>query len=137
MYVHVCMYVYALMHTRTRVGDDDDDDDDLLILVEGARLFFCFKLSLSLSRTLTSYPCVFSPLRAVCIMHAHKVVLTSRCEYFRTIFQSGFLEQSTGVIPITGVSPQTFELVLRYIYTGDDSMSKDPDHAVEILLAAG
>lgn len=50
---------------------------------------------------------------------AHKVILASRCPYFRAMFSSGLLEaEQNSVIQISNVSFETLSAVIRFVYTG-------------------
>lgn len=49
---------------------------------------------------------------------AHKVILYAASEHFRRLFNSGMRESTDGIILITDTSPETFEEVLHFIYTG-------------------
>jgi len=67
--------------------------------------------------------------------HAHKMLIASRSEYFKTIFESGFKEHSAQVIAIEMVEQNIFNAVLQYLYTGDDAVAQS-DRIVDILIAA-
>ncbi|KAF9332173.1 hypothetical protein BG006_004961 [Podila minutissima] len=53
------------------------------------------------------------------VLHAHKLVL-SQWPYFKAMFEGGFAEGGPGEqrIKIQGTKPKTFELLLRFMYTG-------------------
>ncbi|KAL5967683.1 BTB/POZ domain-containing protein 9 [Taenia solium] len=49
---------------------------------------------------------------------AHRVILASRCEYFRALLFGGLAETHSSVIHLNGISPSAFFHVLEFIYTG-------------------
>lgn len=49
---------------------------------------------------------------------AHRVILASRCEYFRALLFGGLAETHSSIIHLNGISPSAFSHVLEYIYTG-------------------
>ena len=53
-------------------------------------------------------------------LHAHKCILTARCEAFRGMFNSAFREGNKGChqVEMPEVSFDAFECMLRYIYGG-------------------
>lgn len=98
-------------------------------------------------------------------VHAHKVLLTSRSDYFKRIFGSSFAEgeqPKSKPVAIQGTQPRVFMAMLEYIYTGrlpaEETVSSNgtsasgsieeaaaddpslpninPDTVVELLLAA-
>ena len=48
---------------------------------------------------------------------AHKMVLATQSEYFRQLLYGGMREASQKKIPISGITPDIFEIVLEYVYT--------------------
>jgi DNA-binding beta-propeller fold protein YncE len=56
-------------------------------------------------------------------VHAHRGLLSARCEYFRYMFKAGFREGNTGDIHIKGTSSGAFKALLYYLYT--DNMEVD------------
>jgi sugar lactone lactonase YvrE len=57
-------------------------------------------------------------------VHAHRGLLSARCEYFRSMFGAGFKEgDSSADIPIKGTSSAAFKALLKYLYT--DNMEVD------------
>lgn len=71
------------------------------------------------------------------VVGAHKVILACRSDYFSRIFSSGFRESqgSRTAIPLEDVDGNTFKTMLRYIYTGDDTLVT-LDNVVELLEAS-
>lgn len=64
--------------------------------------------------------------------------LTARCSTFATMFESSFLENSTGLVKVDDISGKTMEILLKYWYSGELLPSwKDGDVIVELLYAAG
>ncbi|XP_033625044.1 rho-related protein racA-like [Asterias rubens] len=68
------------------------------------------------------------------IVHAHKVLLKSRCEFMAGMFSGVFAESSQTEIKIEETSLECFLALLEYIYT-DHSPIEDGD-AVGILVVA-
>jgi hypothetical protein len=68
-------------------------------------------------------------------VHAHKIVLTSRSDYFRTIFESNFRESDQTHISMKDIDRSTFLELLRFMYTND--VSDIGDQVVDILIASG
>lgn len=62
-----------------------------------------------------------------CSFPAHKNVLSSRSDVFKTMLQSDMMESSTGSVEIADIEPTTFKEFLGYIYTG-----KLPELTVEL-----
>jgi len=65
-------------------------------------------------------------------VHAHRGLLTARCEYFRSMFSAGFKEGDGGEIPIEGTSSAAFKALFKYLYM--DNVD-EVDDAVLIDLA--
>ena len=49
---------------------------------------------------------------------AHKLILTSRYDYFKTLFSAGLKESRTNRVQIQGIDPGYFGKVLKFIYSG-------------------
>ena len=63
---------------------------------------------------------------------AHRVLLASRCEYFRSMFSDGFQESSSSEIQLRdGISAGAFKALLRYLYT--DCMEVEDGLLVEMV----
>jgi hypothetical protein len=71
------------------------------------------------------------------LLPAHRVVLASRCEYFRTIFDENFAftESRQREIPLPGVARSTLEKVLQYVYAAQEEAVLD-EGIVEALQCA-
>jgi N-acetylneuraminic acid mutarotase len=70
------------------------------------------------------------------VVHAHKVILSARSEYFRLMFTSGCREEFTKAsIPIPDVRYDVFRCVLAFLYTGK-ARDVEPAMAVEVLGVA-
>ncbi|KAL5108285.1 BTB/POZ domain-containing protein 9 [Taenia crassiceps] len=54
---------------------------------------------------------------------AHRVILASRCDYFRALLFGGLAETHSSIIRLNGISSSAFFHVLEYIYTGKLSIS--------------
>jgi len=67
-------------------------------------------------------------------LFGHKVLLSVRCPYFKTMFDSSFKERSDKDIVIEGIHPQVFLQLLTYLYS--DELVIDP-HQSGISLAVG
>lgn len=64
-------------------------------------------------------------------IHVHKSILKIRCNYFRSMLQSHWEENSKNEIEITQFSYDVFEAFLRYLYT--DHVDINPEDAVGLL----
>eukprot|EP00240_Pyramimonas_obovata_P001278 CAMPEP_0118957570 /NCGR_PEP_ID=MMETSP1169-20130426/62173_1 /TAXON_ID=36882 /ORGANISM="Pyramimonas obovata, Strain CCMP722" /LENGTH=485 /DNA_ID=CAMNT_0006905657 /DNA_START=271 /DNA_END=1728 /DNA_ORIENTATION=+ len=63
---------------------------------------------------------------------AHRFVLASRCEYFRSMFSEGFQERGSTEIKISeGISAAAFKALLNYLYT--DCMDVEDGLLVEMV----
>ena len=49
---------------------------------------------------------------------AHRAVLSARSPVFYSMFNSSYLEETTGKVHIEGVNADTFAQFLRFLYTG-------------------
>ncbi|RIA96080.1 hypothetical protein C1645_872336 [Glomus cerebriforme] len=60
--------------------------------------------------------------------HAHSIVLRCRSEYFDNIFSAGFVKKEDGngkyLIEKPHISPQAFDIILKYLYTGHINFDK-------------
>lgn len=65
-------------------------------------------------------------------IHAHRVILAARCEYFRAMLYDGLKDSSEAEIQLEGTNALAFRTLLRYIYTGRVEVSA---FEVEELLA--
>lgn len=64
---------------------------------------------------------------------AHKVILSSRSDFFKTIFECSFREQGQNHLKLPDIDRDSFEAILEFIYTGETDLT---DRVVEILMAA-
>ncbi|CAG8563974.1 7964_t:CDS:1 [Funneliformis caledonium] len=51
-------------------------------------------------------------------LKAHRIVLATRCSYFKVMLQGGFKEATLDVIPIRDINYEVYHIILFYIYTG-------------------
>lgn len=65
---------------------------------------------------------------------AHRVILGTRCDYFKTMFECGFKEHNQTLIPFPSIEREAFESVLEFMYAGETQL--DSETVVEILTAA-
>ena len=49
---------------------------------------------------------------------AHRNILAAASPYFHVMFTGGLSESESSVIHIQGASPQIFEILLKFMYTG-------------------
>eukprot|EP00003_Mantamonas_plastica_P021504 TRINITY_DN3493_c0_g3_i1.p1 TRINITY_DN3493_c0_g3~~TRINITY_DN3493_c0_g3_i1.p1 ORF type:complete len:924 (+),score=294.34 TRINITY_DN3493_c0_g3_i1:638-3409(+) len=76
------------------------------------------------------------------LLHAHKIILTTRCEHFGVLFElmldnggkRGKEKEPSQIIPISGYSYVAYEKLLRYVYCG--RIELDSLVALELLTAA-
>lgn len=68
-------------------------------------------------------------------VYAHRAILYSRSDYFRTMFDAQMRESSALKIPIPDVSHDVFLAVMEYLYTRKANV-RSGQHAVELLKAA-
>ncbi|KAK3095759.1 hypothetical protein FSP39_018672 [Pinctada imbricata] len=66
----------------------------------------------------------------------HKSILASLSLYFDAMFNSGMRESISGHVTFPEMDPDLFEIVLRFIYTGDAESGMTTDNAVELLRIA-
>lgn len=52
-------------------------------------------------------------------LHAHKVILAARSEYFRALLYGGLKETNQSEILLPDVPLKAFKNLLKYIYTGE------------------
>jgi len=67
-------------------------------------------------------------------IHAHKSILSTRSEYFSTIFGSSFLESGSNIINIKEVELEIFTILLKFIYS--NAIEIIPDKVVDILVSS-
>jgi len=66
---------------------------------------------------------------------AHKIILTSRCEYFKALFESGMKETKATEIPMANLPKTGLLALLEFIYT-DNIQYMEPDIALDVLSAS-
>lgn len=64
-------------------------------------------------------------------IHVHKAFLKIRCDYFKTMFQSCWKEDSKDEIEITQFSYAVYKAFLQYLYT--DSVELPPEEAISLM----
>jgi hypothetical protein len=67
-------------------------------------------------------------------VYGHKALLGLRSEYFKTLFSSGMRDSSASEIFIPNVKYETFLEVLRYVYTGQVTVTSET--AIGLLEAS-
>jgi speckle-type POZ protein len=70
------------------------------------------------------------------IFLAHKVILTTRSQYFAAMFKHPTKENSTNQVKIEDIEPEVFDQLLRFIYTGRVPLDKLQTMAAELFIAA-
>ena len=50
-------------------------------------------------------------------MPAHRAILVARCEVMAAMFNGNYMEAKSVLIPVYGVSKETFLSFLEYLYT--------------------
>jgi len=68
------------------------------------------------------------------LFDCHQIILASRSQVFKKMFESNMNEQVTGSVEIKEIDHKVFEDVLKYIYSGE--APKIDDHLEELLAAA-
>ncbi|CAM9539630.1 unnamed protein product, partial [Sphacelaria rigidula] len=48
----------------------------------------------------------------------HRVMFAACSEYFRAMLYGGMIEEKTRRVELGGVRPESFEAILKYVYTG-------------------
>uniref|UniRef100_A0A7E4V4A0 BTB domain-containing protein n=1 Tax=Panagrellus redivivus TaxID=6233 RepID=A0A7E4V4A0_PANRE len=66
---------------------------------------------------------------------AHRLILAQRCDYFKTMFNSGLIESTSNRIEVHETSVDVFKCVLKWIYTGSVEILS-VEHAFEVLHLA-
>ncbi|XP_023712816.2 RCC1 and BTB domain-containing protein 1 [Cryptotermes secundus] len=64
-------------------------------------------------------------------IHVHKAVLKIRCQYFRSMFQDHWEEDSRSVLEMDQFSYVVYHAFLQYLYT--DEVNLPPESALELL----
>ncbi len=68
-------------------------------------------------------------------LHAHKIILSSRCEYFRGLFDLGMKESKQDTMHISEWSMESFRVMLEFLYS-DQLSSVTGENALEVLQLA-
>lgn len=68
------------------------------------------------------------------VIPAHKVILTTRCEYFQAMFNSGLEESESKEITVPDIDPKVFKALLYHIYS--DIKPKFVGESTMALLSA-
>jgi len=66
---------------------------------------------------------------------AHKIILTTRCEYFRLMFESGMAESASNEVLVPDIEPSVFKELLRFVYS-DEAPKFDSESTMALLAAA-
>lgn len=64
-------------------------------------------------------------------MPAHRAILVARCEVMAAMFNGNYMEAKSVLIPVYGVSKETFLSFLEYLYT--DSCCPGKQHKCYII----
>ena len=67
-------------------------------------------------------------------VHAHRIMLIARSDYFKTMLTSGFSEGQAHQIKIGDTTPEAFRAILRYLYT--DELNFTDDLLVDVMRKA-
>jgi speckle-type POZ protein len=67
---------------------------------------------------------------------AHKLILTTRSQYFAAMFKHPTKEQSTNQVKIEDIEPEVFDQLLRFIYTRRVPLDKLETMAAGLFIAA-
>lgn len=68
---------------------------------------------------------------------AHKLILSARCEYFKSML-SKFVEADANEVTIEDIEPEVFKIILEFIYKAQLSHHEEKleAHAVDLIKAA-
>lgn len=66
---------------------------------------------------------------------AHKTILASRSTYFKTMFDTNMKEKITNQVEISDVGPETFKVVLKFLYGGIPE-EKQFEPLVKLIVAS-
>jgi len=67
-------------------------------------------------------------------IHAHKIMLCARSEYFSTIFEAAFAERRQSTIALKEIKLSSFVDLLNYLYTNE--IEANSDNFVDLILAS-
>ncbi|RIA83593.1 BTB/POZ domain-containing protein [Glomus cerebriforme] len=71
--------------------------------------------------------------------HAHSIILSCRSEYFKNIFSAKDIEKKDGkyIIEKQNITPQAFDIILKYLYTGHININnKTGAEVLDILITS-
>ncbi|KAL6073079.1 Galactose oxidase, central domain [Balamuthia mandrillaris] len=68
------------------------------------------------------------------VIHAHKIVLASRCPYFHSLFLQDFKEKHQDRLQVEDVPYEAFLVLMHYLYT-DQLVGLQAENVVEVLVA--
>ncbi|KAG0245513.1 hypothetical protein BGW41_000140, partial [Actinomortierella wolfii] len=73
------------------------------------------------------------------VRYGHSSILAARCRFFDVAFQGPWKETSDGIFRKPNIEPEIFDHILRYIYTGEVTLTMDIvpgliEAGVELLL---
>ncbi|EXX75066.1 BTB/POZ domain-containing protein [Rhizophagus irregularis DAOM 181602=DAOM 197198] len=70
--------------------------------------------------------------------HAHSIILRCRSEYFNNLFSTKNIEESDGkyIIKRPNISPQAFDIILKYFYTGKINITNETGTELLDLMIA-
>jgi len=68
------------------------------------------------------------------LFDCHQVILASRSQVFKAMFESNMKEKLTGSVEVKNIDHEVFEDLLKYIYSGEAPNIED--HPEELLAAA-
>lgn len=70
-------------------------------------------------------------------IHAHRNILCCRSSYFRALLTSDFEEKSRSMpFQLTDIDEETFQEILRFLYTGEFSANMSYDLAIKAMIYA-
>ncbi|POG68470.1 hypothetical protein GLOIN_2v1778263 [Rhizophagus irregularis DAOM 181602=DAOM 197198] len=69
---------------------------------------------------------------------AHSVILRARCPYFKAALSNGWITKQNDMIMFTkpNITPTVFEMVLKYIYTGELDLTNQLGSILDLLVAS-
>jgi len=67
-------------------------------------------------------------------IHAHRVLLSARSDYFHTIFEAAFKERGQSFIPLQDIKEDVFTPLLTYLYTNEIDITGE--NIVDLLLCS-
>ena len=67
------------------------------------------------------------------VLPAHRAVLVARCDVMAAMFSGKYAEARSRVVPIHGVSSDTFLSFLEYLYTDSCCPGEFTEHSPDLL----